>query len=54
MKNGSSRGDYGPVAINAALTTSMTKLPEQLRKTLRDQLVLDRVNRPRSDCLRRR
>lgn len=34
VKNGQSLGGYGAVAMNAALTTSMTKLPEQLRKTL--------------------
>ena len=34
VKNGPSLGGYGAVAMNAALTTSMTKLPEQLRKTL--------------------
>ena len=34
MKNGLSLGGYGAVAMNAALTVSMTKLPEQLRKTL--------------------
>lgn len=34
LKNGPSLGGYGAVAMNAALTTSMTKLPEQLRKTL--------------------
>ena len=34
MKNGPSLGGYGAVAMNAALTVSMTKLPEQLRKTL--------------------
>ena len=34
MKNGPSLGGYGAVAMNAALTASMTKLPEQLRKTL--------------------
>ena len=33
-KNGPSLGGYGAVAMNAALTASMTKLPEQLRKTL--------------------
>src|SRR5690606_5009571 len=27
-------GGYGTVAMNAALSASMTKLPEQLRKTL--------------------
>ena len=32
MKNGPSLGGYGAVAMNAALTVSMTKLPEQLRK----------------------
>ena len=34
MKNGPSLGGYGAVAMNAALTASMTKLPEQLRRTL--------------------
>jgi len=34
MKNGPSLGGYGAVAMNASLTASMTKLPEQLRKTL--------------------
>ncbi|MCY7290093.1 MAG: IS30 family transposase [Cryobacterium sp.] len=34
VKNGPSLGGYGAVAMNAALTTSMTKLPAQLRKTL--------------------
>lgn len=34
VKNGPSLGGYGAVAMNAALTISMTKLPEQLRKTL--------------------
>ena len=34
VNNGPSLGGYGAVAMNAALTTSMTKLPEQLRKTL--------------------
>ncbi|THJ66781.1 IS30 family transposase [Arthrobacter echini] len=34
VKNGSSLGGYGATAMNAALTMSMTKLPEQLRKTL--------------------
>jgi IS30 family transposase len=34
VKNGPSLGGYGAVAMNTALTTSMTKLPEQLRKTL--------------------
>ena len=33
-KNGPSLGGYGAVAMNTALTTSMTRLPEQLRKTL--------------------
>jgi IS30 family transposase len=33
-KNGPSLGGYGAVAMNAALTTSMTTLPGQLRKTL--------------------
>lgn len=34
VKNGPSLGGYGAIAMNAALTTSMTRLPEQLRKTL--------------------
>src|SRR3569833_1162433 len=34
VKNGPSLGGYGAVAMNTALTASMTKLPEQLRKTL--------------------
>lgn len=34
VKNGPALGGYGAVAMNAALTESMTKLPEQLRKTL--------------------
>ena len=34
VKNGPSLGGYGAVAMNAALAASMTKLPEQLRKTL--------------------
>jgi IS30 family transposase len=34
VKNGPSLGGYGAVAMNAALTASMTKLPQQLRKTL--------------------
>jgi IS30 family transposase len=34
VKNGPSLGGYGAVAMNAALTASMTKLPGQLRKTL--------------------
>ncbi|ROP35743.1 hypothetical protein EDD40_0994 [Saccharothrix texasensis] len=34
VRNGLSLGGYGAVAMNAALTVSMTKLPEQLRKTL--------------------
>lgn len=34
MKNGPALGGYGAVAMNAALMASMTKLPEQLRKTL--------------------
>ncbi|QUF06725.1 IS30 family transposase [Actinosynnema pretiosum subsp. pretiosum] len=34
VKNGLSLGGYGAVAMNAALTVSMTKLPEQLRRTL--------------------
>lgn len=34
VKNGPSLGGYGAVAMNAALAASMTRLPEQLRKTL--------------------
>ncbi len=34
VKNGPSLGGYGAAAMNAALTASMTQLPEQLRKTL--------------------
>jgi len=34
VKNGPSLGGYGAIAMNAALTASMTKLPEQLRRTL--------------------
>jgi len=34
VKNGPSLGGYGAVAMSIALTASMTKLPEQLRKTL--------------------
>ncbi|MGW3957723.1 IS30 family transposase [Streptomyces sp. NPDC004752] len=34
VKNGPSPGGYGAVAMNAALMASMTKLPEQLRKSL--------------------
>ena len=34
VKNGPSLGGYGAVAMNTALTASMTQLPEQLRKTL--------------------
>src|SRR3954471_10526216 len=34
VKNGPSLGGYGAVAMNAALTVSMTQLPDQLRKTL--------------------
>ncbi len=34
VKNGASLGGYGAIAMNAALTTSMTRLPEQLRKSL--------------------
>jgi IS30 family transposase len=34
VKNGPSLGGYGAVAMNATLTASMTKLPDQLRKTL--------------------
>ena len=34
VKNGPALGGYGAVAMNTALTASMTRLPEQLRKTL--------------------
>ena len=34
VKNGPSLGGYGALAMNAALTASMTRLPEQLRATL--------------------
>ncbi|GAA1491600.1 IS30 family transposase [Brachybacterium sacelli] len=34
VKNGPALAGYGAVAMNAALTASMTRLPEQLRKTL--------------------
>ncbi len=34
VKNGPSLGGYGAVAMNAALTASIARLPEQLRKTL--------------------
>jgi IS30 family transposase len=34
VKNGPSLGGYGAVAMNAALTASMGRLPEQLRRTL--------------------
>lgn len=34
VKSGPSLGGYGAIAMNTALTTSMTQLPEQLRKTL--------------------
>jgi IS30 family transposase len=34
VKNGRSLGGYGAIAMNAALTASMTTLPEQLRTTL--------------------
>lgn len=34
VKNRPSLGGYGAVAMNAALTASITKLPEQLRKSL--------------------
>jgi IS30 family transposase len=33
-KNGPSLGGYGAVAMNTALTASMTRLPDQLRQTL--------------------
>src|SRR5690625_1277335 len=34
VKNGPALGGYGAVAMNAALAASMTRLPQQLRKTL--------------------
>ena len=34
VKNGPALGGYGATAMNAALIASMTKLPEQLRKTI--------------------
>lgn len=34
VKNGPSLGGYGAIAMNISLMKSMTKLPEQLRKTL--------------------
>jgi hypothetical protein len=34
VKNGPALGGYSAVAMNAALSVSMTRLPEQLRKTL--------------------
>src|SRR4051812_39586534 len=34
VKNGPSLGGYGAIAMNAALTASMTRLPDQLRLTL--------------------
>jgi IS30 family transposase len=34
VKNGPALGGYGAIAMNAALTASMARLPEQLRKTL--------------------
>ncbi|HEU5026578.1 MAG TPA: IS30 family transposase [Spirillospora sp.] len=34
VKNGPALGGYGAIAMNAALTASLTQLPEQLRKTL--------------------
>jgi len=34
VKNGPALGGYGAVAMNAALIAAMTKLPDQLRKTL--------------------
>lgn len=34
VKNGPALGGYGAIAMNAALKVSMTRLPEQLRKTL--------------------
>jgi IS30 family transposase len=34
IKNGPALGGYGAVAMSAALASTMTRLPEQLRKTL--------------------
>jgi IS30 family transposase len=34
VKNGPALGGYGAIAMNTALTASMTQLPEQLRETL--------------------
>ncbi|MEZ5090174.1 MAG: IS30 family transposase [Micropruina sp.] len=34
VKNGPALGGYGAIAMNTALTASMARLPEQLRKTL--------------------
>ena len=34
VKNGPALGGYGAIAMNAALTAAITRLPEQLRKTL--------------------
>jgi IS30 family transposase len=34
VKNGPSLGGYGAIAMNTALMTAMSKLPEQLRKTI--------------------
>ena len=34
VKNGPALGGYGAIAMNDALIASMTKLPEQLRRTL--------------------
>jgi IS30 family transposase len=34
VKNGPALGGYGAVAMNSALAASMTKLPEQMRRTL--------------------
>ena len=34
MKNGTSLGGYGAVAMNQALTVSVSGLPQQLRKTI--------------------
>ena len=34
VKNGPALGGYGAIAMNTALAVSMTRLPEQLRKTL--------------------
>lgn len=51
VKNGPALGGYGAVTMNAALTASITTLPEQLRKTLTwdrgKELSGGHVNRPR-------